>query len=91
MELLEYSMGFLCAMIYNKLICTSKGERPPPYCSVLLATRQASHQRHSPNIWVPLPKRAIPSSTSETPFAQSRPLIPINLVLTGRISKRADY
>jgi len=29
MELLEYSMGFLCATIYNKLTCTSKGERPP--------------------------------------------------------------
>ena len=39
MELLEYSMGFLCAMIYNKLTCTSKGERPPPNLLVLVATR----------------------------------------------------
>ena len=30
MELLEYSMGFLCAMIYNKLTRTSKERDPSP-------------------------------------------------------------
>jgi len=66
MELLEHSMGFLCAMIYNKLTCTSKRERPPPNLWALPPEKET----------LLLQKRAIPYPTLETPIAQCRPLLP---------------
>jgi len=70
MELLEYSMGFLCATIYNKLTCTSKEERPPPNLLVLVAARADL----SPKRLISCRRELSPLSLRHS-FAQNRPLL----------------
>jgi len=58
-------------MIYNKLTCTSKGERPPPNLLVLVTTRADL----SPERPFSCRRELSPPLSLRHSFAQSRPLL----------------
>jgi len=79
MELLEHSMGFLYTAIYNKLTCTSKGERPP-------LTFGHYHLKRDPS----LAEESYPLPYPQDPHCSVWPLLP-KLGVHRKILKIADY